>query len=235
MKKPNPFKYFHSSPEIIRLAVMMHVRFPLSLRNVEDPLHERSIDISDETVRYWWNRFDPMFAAEILKNRVNRMRAYSNWQWHLDEVFLKINGEQHCLWRVVNHEREVVEPFITKRWDRKAALKFLKKSMKRHGRPHILVTEKPRPYRAAMKDIGNADKQETGRWMNNRAENSHLPFQRRERSMQRFRSMRSLQKFAAVHASVCNHFNQDRHIYSRENFKLNRTAALAEWRLLGAA
>ena len=107
--------------------------------------------------------------------------------------------------------------------------------MKRHGRPHILVTDKLRSYGAAMKDIGNADRHETGRWLNNRAENSHLPFRRRERAMQRFRSMRSLQKFTAVHASVCNHFNQERALYNRDNFKLNRAVALAEWRQLGAA
>jgi putative transposase len=107
--------------------------------------------------------------------------------------------------------------------------------MKRHGRPEVLVTDRLRSYGAAMKVIGNADRQETGRWLNNRAENSHLPFRRRERAMLRFRRMRSLQKFVAVHASVQNHFNQERHLYSRTNFKLNRTAALAEWRQLGAA
>ena len=163
------------------------------------------------------------------------MRAFSNWQWHLDEVFVKINGETHYLWRAVDHEGEVLESYVTKRRDRKAALKFLRKSMKRHGRPHILVTDKLRSYAAAMRDIGNVERQETGRWKNNRAENSHLPFRRRERAMQRFRRMRSLQKFAAVHSSVCNHFNQERHLYSRDNFKLNRAAALAEWRVLGAA
>ena len=126
----------------------------------------------------------------------------------------------------------MLESFVTKRRDRKAALKFLKKSMKRHGRPHILVTDKLRSYSAAMKDIGNADMQETGRWLNNRAENSHLRFRRRERAMQRFRSMRCLQKFAAIHSSVCNHFNQERALYSRDNFKANRAAALAEWRQL---
>ena len=235
MTKRDPFKYFHSSPEIIRLAVMMYVRFPLSLRNVEDLLHERGIDISHETVRYWWNRFGPMFAAEIRRYRVSRMRAYSNWQWHLDEVFVKINGEQHYLWRAVDHEGEVLESYVTKRRDRKAALKFLKKTMKRHGRPEVLVTDKLRSYGAAMKVIGNAARQETGRWKNNRAENSHLPFRRRERAMQRFRSMRSLQKFASVHASVCNHFNLERALYSRDNFKLNRAAALSEWRLLCSA
>ena len=226
----------------------MYIRFPLSLRNVEDLLHERGIDISHETVRFWWNRFGPMFAAEIRRKRVQHLRAHSNWQWHLDEVFVKINGETHYLWRAVDHEGEVLESYVSKRRDRKAALKFLSKTMKRHGNPHSLVTDKLRSYGAAIKVVGNADRQETGRWKNNRAENSHPlpgsglianhekgPFRRRERAMQRFRQTRTLQKFVAVHASVHNHFNQERHLYSRANFKLNRTAALAEWRQLGAA
>jgi len=198
-------------------------------------LHERGIDVSHETVRFWWNRFGPMFAAEIRRNRANRMRSYSNWQWHLDEVFVKINGKTHYLWRAVDHEGKVLESYVTKRRDRKAALKFLRKSMKRYGNPEIIVTDKLRSYGAAMKVIGNASRQETGRWQNNRAENSHLPFRRRERAMLRFRQMRSLQKFVAVHSSIHNHFNQERHLYSRTNFKLNRTAALAEWRGLCAA
>jgi putative transposase len=235
MTKHSPFRYFKTSPEIIRLAVMMYVRFPLSLRNVEDLLHERGIDISHETVRFWWNRFGPLFAAEIRKKRVSQMRAYSNWQWHLDEVFVKINGEMHYLWRAVDHEGEVLESFVTKCRDRKAALKFLRKTMKCHGRPHVFVTDMLRSYGAAMKEIGNADRQETGRWQNNRAENSHQPFRRRERAMLRFRRMRTLQKFVAVHASVRNHFNQERHLYSRSNFKLNRATALTEWRDLCAA
>ena len=103
MTNRSPFRYFKTSPEIIRLAVMLCVRFPLSLRNVEDLLHERGIEISHETVRFWWNRFGPMVAAEIRRNRVGRMRAYSNWQWHLDEVFVKLNGEKHFLWRAVDH------------------------------------------------------------------------------------------------------------------------------------
>ena len=213
----------------------MYVWFPLSLRNVEDLLNERGIDISYETVRFWWNRFGPLFAAEVRKNRVSQMRAYSNWQWHLDEVFVRINGETHYLWRAVDHEGEVLESFVTKRRDRKAALKFLLRTMKRHGRPQIFVTDKLRSYGAAMKVVGNVDKQETGRWLNNHAEDSHQPFRRRERVMLRFRRMRTLQKFAAVHGSVHNHFNAERHLYSRSNFKLNRAAALTDWRSLCAA
>ena len=139
------------------MAVMMYIRFPLSLWNVEDLLHERGIDISHETVRFWWNKFGPMLAAEIRRNRVSWMRSYSNWQWHLDEVFVKINGETHYLWRAVDHEGEVLESYVTKRRDRKAALKFLRKTMKRFGPPHVIVTDKLRSYSAVMKVVGNAD------------------------------------------------------------------------------
>jgi len=234
MKKPSPFRYFKTSPEIIRLAVMMFIRVPLSLRNVEDLLHERGIEISHETVRFWWNRFGPMFASEIRKRRVEGLRS-SHWRWHLDEVFVKINGEQHYLWRAVDHEGEVLESFVTKRRDKKAALKFLKKSLKRHGSADLIVTDRLRSYGATLRQLGVVEKQETRRWANNRAENSHLPFRRRERAMLRFRRMGTLQKFASVHASVHNHFNQERSLYSRQNFKANRAAALAKWRQLWAA
>ena len=159
----------------------------------------------------------------------------SHWRWHLDEMFVKITGGMHSLWRAVDHEGEVLESFVTRTSDKKAALKFLRKAMKKHGRAGVLVTDKLRSYGAALRDLGAANRQETGRWLNNRAENSHLPFRRRERAMHRFRRMRSLQRFASVHASVTNHFNTDRSLSSRANFKLNRDAALAEWRQLGAA
>ena len=229
----NPFKYFKTSPEVIRLAVMMYIRYPLSLRQVEDILFERGIDICHETVRLWWNRFGPMFAAEIRKRRIYH-RSYSQWRWHLDEVFIRINGEMHYLWRAVDHEGEVLEVFATKRRDRRAALKFLKRTMKRYGRPKVIVTDRLKSYRAAMNVIGNAAAQTCGQWLNNRAENSHQPFRRREGAMARFRDIKTLQKFAAAHASIHNHFNQERHLYNRETFKLNRSAALAEWRQLAA-
>ena len=234
MTKRSPFRYFKTSPEIIRLAVMLYVRFPLSLRNVEDLLHERGIDVSHEAVRFWWHRFGPIFASEIRKRRITGMKS-SGWRWHLDEVFVKINGERHYLWRAVDHEGEVLESFVTKTRDKKAALKFLKKTMRKHGRSEVIVTDLLRSYGAALKEIGAAHRQETSRWLNNRAENSHLPFRRRERAMLRFRRMRSLQKFAAVHASVYNHFNHERSLSTRPNFKLNRAVALAEWRGICAA
>ena len=229
-KPQTPFYRFNSSPEVIRLAVMMYVRYPLSLRNVEDLLFERGIDVCHETVRFWWNRFGPIFAAEIRRKRVGHMRAFTNWRWHLDEVYVKINGEMHYLWRAVDHEGEVLESYATKTRDKAAALKFIKKAMKRHGRSKAIVTDGLRSYGAALKAVGAVKLQETGRWKNNRAENSHLPFRRRERAMNRFRRTKTLQEFAWVHAQVHNHFNQERLFITRKIYKERRSAALAEGR-----
>ena len=230
----SPFRYFDSSPEVIRLVVMMYVRYPLSLRNVEDLLAERGIDICHETVRLWWNRFGPIFAAEIRKKRVSQMREHTHWQWHLDEVYVKINGEMHYLWRAVDHEGEVLEAFATRKRNKSAAAKFMKKLMKRHGCAKVITTDGLRSYTAAMKEIGIADRQETRRWANNRAENSHQPFRRRERAMLRFRRTKALQKFSSVHAAFHNHFNQDRHLISRNDYKPRRSAAMAEWNKIAA-
>ena len=128
----------------------------------------------------------------------------------------------------------MLESFVTKKRDKKAALKFLKKAMKKHGSCERYVTDKLRSYGAAMKDLSIEDRQETGRWLNNRAENSHQPFRRREGAMSKFRDVKTLQKFASVHASIHNHFNLERHLNRRKTFKENRTAALAEWRQLAA-
>src|ERR1700712_2543328 len=233
-KPPSPFRRFNSSPEIIRLVVLMYVRFPLSLRNVEDLLFERDIDLCHENVRFWWNRFGPMFAADIRRQRVNRMRGFRQWRWHLDEVYVKINGELHYLWRGGDQEGEVLECYVTKTRDKAAALRFMKKTLKRHGSPEAITTDGLRSYGAAMKALGNQHKQEIGRWANNRAENSHQPFRRRERAMLRFRRMKTLQKFSSVHASFHNLFNQDRHLISRDQYKARRSAALAEWKALSS-
>jgi putative transposase len=191
MSSPRIFRDFKTSPEIIRLAVMMYVRYPLSLRNVEDLLHERGTDITHETVRFWWNRFGTIFAAEIRRNRVQAMQHFQHRRWHLNEVFVKINGVKHYLWRAVDHEGEVLESFVTKRRDKKAALRFLRKSLRRHGVAETIVTDRLASYGAALKALGAIDNREVGRWLNNRAEDSHQPFRRRERAMLRFRRMRT--------------------------------------------
>ena len=146
-----------------------------------------------------------MFAAEIRKRRVTNMRRFPQWRWHLDEVFVKINGKLCYLWRAVDHEGEVLETVVTSKRDKAAAVKFLKRIMKKYGRPRSVVTDGLCSYPAAVREIGIADRHEVGRRLNNRAENSHQPFRRRERAMQRFRSAKTLQKFSSVHAQVHNH------------------------------
>ena len=131
----NPFRYFNSSPEVIRLAVMMVIRYPLSLRQVEDILFERGIDICHETVRYWWNRFGPMFAGEIRKRRDTQGATGRTGAGILMRCLSASTVKRHYLWRAVDHEGEVLEAVVTKRRDRRAALKFLKRTMKRYGRP----------------------------------------------------------------------------------------------------
>ena len=136
---------------------MLYVRFTLSLRNVEELLHERSIDVSHETVQYWWHRFGPLFANEIRRRKIKGMKS-SHWQCHLDEVFVKIDGERHDLWRAVDHEGEVLGSFVTKIRDKKAALKFLRKAMRKHGRPEGIVTDRPRSCGMTLKKMATADR-----------------------------------------------------------------------------
>ena len=149
-------------------------------------------------------------------------------------MYVKIDGEMHYLWRAVDQEGEILENFVTKTRDKKAALAFIKKALKRHGNVESITTDGLRSYGAAMTELGNRDKQQIGRWANNRVENSHLPFRRRERAMLRFRQMKSLQKFASVHSSLHNHFAAERHLVDRQTFKQTRSAALAEWQSLAA-
>ena len=230
----SPLRYFNSSPEVIRLVVLMYVRLPLSLRNVEDLLFERGIDVCHETVRMWWNSFGPMFAGEIRRQRISHMPGFRQWRWHLHEMCVKLNGEMVYLWRAVDHEGEILESFVTKTRDKAAALTFMKKALKRHGRPEAITTDGLRSYGAAMDELGNREKQEIGRWANNRVENSHLPFRRRERAMLRFRQMKTLQKLASVHTNVHNHFSLERHLVDRQTYKKRRSAALAEWQIVAS-
>lgn len=172
------------------MAVMYYVRYPLSFRQVEDILHNRGIDISHETVRYWVARFGKLLARAIRKKRKGQC---SNWQWHLYEVLVEITDVQHYLWRAVDHEGEVLECYVSMKRNTKAAKKFILKSLKKHGYPQAIITDRLASYRAAFKEIGIENQQQTDRRLNNRCENSHHPFRRRERAMQRFRSMASLQ------------------------------------------
>ena len=233
-KPASPFRYFNSSPEVIRLVVMMYVRFPLSLAERRGPavrarhrhLPRNGAPVVEQVrpdVRW---RHPP--AADQPDARVSPV------EWHLDEMYVKLGGEMVYLWRAVDQEGEILESYVTKTRDKDAALRFMKKTLKRHGQVETITTDGLRSYKAAMTELGNAEKQEVGRWANNRVENSHLSFRRRERAMNRFRRMKSLQKFASVHANVHNHFNQERHLVDRKTYKERRSAALAEWQSLVA-
>ena len=211
---------------------MYYIRYPLSLRQVEDILHERGIDICHETVRYWWNKFGALFSKEMKKSCNHRA---SNWRWHIDEVFVKINGEIHYLWRAVDHEGTILDCYVTKRRNKKAALKVLKKLISRHGKPKEIVTDKLASYGAALKELNMKNLQETGQYKNNQVENSHLHFRRRERGMNKFRLMQSLQKFTAIQSSFLNHFNHQRHLENRKNFKNLRQNSVEQWRGVCAA
>ena len=160
------------------------------------------------------------------------MKGFRHWRWHLDETYVKLNGEMVYLWRAVDQEGETLESFVTGKRDKEAALAFMKKTLKRHGSPEAVTTDGLRSYGAAMSELGNSEKREVARWANNRVENSNLPFRRRERAMLRFRQMKSLQKFASVHANVRNHIKQERFPVDRKTYKEHRSAALAEWQRL---
>jgi putative transposase len=233
---PNPvsFRYFKTSPEIIQLAVMLYVRFPLSLRNVEDLLHERGVDVSYESVRYWWHRFGSQFASQINKRRAGGMQS-SNWKWHLDEVFVKINGERHYLWRAVDHEGEVLESYVTKKRDKKAALKFMKKAMRRYGSPNEIVTDKLGSYGAAARELGCSKSKLLSDGQITELRIHTYPFDDEKGPCFDLGRMHSLQKFASIHASFHNLFNSQRSLSKRSTFKLNRDAALTEWRSLIAS
>ena len=170
---------------------------------------------------------------EIKKRRI-RHGFGSKWRWHLDEVFVKINGDQFYLWRAIDQEGEVLEAYVSTRRNKTAALKFLRKALRRYGNPDEIVTDRCPSYGAALRDLNMESRQRTGQYLNNLCELSHQPFRRRERAMQRFRRLSTLQKFAAIQSSIYNHFNQERHLYSRDYFKQNREAALTEWRGLYA-
>src|SRR6202453_3373967 len=194
-------------PAIIRHSVWLYVRFTLSYRDVEDLLAERGLDVSYETVRRWVLKFGPLFARE-LRHRRSRPTA----QWHLDELAVMIAGRKFWLWRAVDDEGEVLDLLVQRRRDKAAAVKLMRKLLKKQGfAPDVLVTDKLRSYAAAKSELRLTARHERGLRRNNRAENSHLPVRRRERKMQRFKLLRSAQRFLSVHAAVQNAFNVQRH------------------------
>ena len=198
-------------PAIIRHAVWLYARFTLSYRDVEELLAERGLEVSYETVRRWVLKFGPLFAREL-----RRRRSRPTSQWHLDEMAVMISGKQFWLWRAVDSEGEVLDLLVQRRRNKAAAIKLMRKLLKKQGfAPEVLVTDKLRSYRAAKSELGLSARHEQGLRRNNRAENSHQPVRRREFKMQRFKSPGSAQRFLSVHAAVHNTFNTQRHVTRR--------------------
>jgi putative transposase len=218
-------------PEIIQQAIWLYVRFTLSFRDVEDLLAERGILVSYETVRRWVNHFGPMIAADL-----RRRRSKPHTIWHLDEVYLKIDGRLVYLWRAVDAEGEVLDVLVQTRRNKRAALKLMRKLLKKYGFvPDKLVTDDLRSYGAAASELGLAKRHERGRWRNNRAENSHQPTRRREHKMQGFKSVGSAQRFLSVHAAAHNTFNVQRHLTLARTHRAFRASAMQTWREVVAA
>jgi transposase-like protein len=218
-------------PEIIQQAIWLYVRFTLSFRDVEDLLAERGIVVSYETVRRWVNHFGPKIAADLRKRRPKPHTI-----WHFDEVYLKIDGRLVYLWRAVDAEGEVLDILVQTRRNKRAALKLMRKLLKKYGFvPDKLVTDDLRSYGAAASELGLAKRHERGRWRNNRAENSYQPTRRRERKMQGFKSVGSAQRFLSIHAATYNTFNVQRHLTSARTHRAFRASAVQTWREVVAA
>jgi transposase-like protein len=222
----NSYSGYRFLPEIIQQAIWLYLRFALSLRYVEDLLAERGITVSYETVRRWVNHFGPKIAADLRKRRPKPHTI-----WHLDEVYLKIDGRMVYLWRAVDGEGEVLDVLVQTRRNKRAALKLMRKLLKKYGFvPDKLVTDDLRSYGAAASHLGIARRHERGRWRNNRAENSHQPTRRRERKMQGFKSVGSAQRFLSMHAAIQNTFNVQRHLTSAGMHRAFRASAMQTWR-----
>ena len=218
-------------PVIIQQAVWLYARFTLSFRDVEDLLAERGIMVSYETVRRWVRYFGPTIAADL-----RRRRPKPHSTWHLDEVFIRIDGRLVYLWRAVDAEGEVLDVVVQSKRDKRAALKLLRKLLKKMAFvPDKLVTDDLRSYGAAARELGLSRRHERGRWRNNRAENSHQPTRRRERKMQGFKSAGSAQRFLSFHAATYNTFNVQRHLISAKTHRSFRASAMQTWREVTAA
>ena len=225
------YKRHRFPAEIIQHAVWLYFRFPLSFRDVEDLLAERGVDVSYETVRRWALKFGQAYARKLRQSRPR-----PTGRWHLDEVFVSINGKRMYLWRAVDSEGEVLDILVQPRRNKKAAFKLMRKLLKKLGFvPEAFVTDKLPSYGAALKDLGFSKHHDFGGRKNNRAENSHLPVRQRERRMQRFKSAGSAQRFLSTHAAVYNTFNVQRHLITRRTLRRFRNEAMSVWQTVTAA
>ena len=213
-------------PEVIRHAVWLYLRFTLGFRDVEELLAERGIETSYESIRRWVAKFGTMFARNL-----RRLRPRLSSTWHIDEMAIRIGGKRMWLWRAVDSEGEVLDILVQSKRDTKAALRLMRKLLKKQGTaPAVLVSDKLGSYGAARRELVLSCRHEQGLRKNNRAENSHQPVRRRERKQQRFKSAGSAQRFLSAHAAVHNTFNLDRHLICRRTLRHFRADAAEQWK-----
>ena len=216
------YKGFRFPVEVISHAVWLYHRFPLSFREVEELLLARGIVVSHETVRAWCDRFGPQYAAEL-----RRRRPQAGDKWHLDEVFIKVNGVRQYLWRAVDQDGHVLDILVQSRRDAKAAKRFMARLMEKQRR--VLVTDKCRSYRPAHRELMPSVEHRSHKGLNNRAENSHQPTRQRERAMKGFRSPGGAQKFPAAFSRISPHFRPRRHLMAASEYRAEMTIRFALW------
>ena len=224
--RPISFKRHRFPPDAIRHAVWLYFRFTLSVRDVEELMAQRGIEVSREAVRCWVNKFGPLIAANL-----RRRRGPPTGRWHLDEMVVKIAGRRMYLWRAIDDEGEVLDVLVQKRRNKAAALKLLRRLLKNQGiHPETITTDKLASYGAAVWDLELSNRHRPGGMReNNRVENSHLVIRRRERKQQKFKSQGSAQRFLACHDAVYNTFNIQPHLISRPTLRNLRDQADQAW------
>ena len=221
----NTYKRHRFPPDIISYAVWLYFRFNLSHRDIEDLLAERGIIVTRESIRLWCIKFGAIYTCLLKRNH----RGYGD-TFYIDEVFVKINGKQHYLWRAVDQDGEVVDVYFQAKRDGAAAKRFFKRLLRSHsGEPRKIVTDKLRSYGVAQRQLMPEVIHSTQQYENNRAEQSDEATRVRERGMRRFKSAKQAQKFVTAHAAVSNLFNLGRHLIRAEHYRCLRTSAFGEW------
>ena len=221
----NTYKRHRFPSDIISYAVWLYYRFNLSNRDIEDLLAERGITVSHESIRLWCIKFGALYARRLKR----RHRGYGD-TFYIDEVFVKINGKQHYLWRAVDQDGEVVDVYLQAKRDGAAAKRFFRRLLRSHGAgPRKIVTDKLRSYPVAHRELIPETIHSTNQYENNRAEQSHEATRVRERGMRRFKSFRQAQRFVSAHAAVSNLFNLGRHLVRAEHYRNLRVSAFTEW------
>jgi len=222
----NIYKRHRFPPEIIQHAVWLFHRFNLSHRDIEDLLSERGVQVSYEAIRLWCNKFGPEYAKRLKRKR----RGFGD-TFFIDEVFIKINGVQHYLWRAVDQDGDVVDVYLQERRDSKTAKRFFRRLLRSNqSKPWKVVTDKLGSYRVAHRELIPDVIHDTSQYANNRAELSHQPTRVRERCMRKFKSMEQCQRFLSAHSEVYNLFNLGRHCISAENYRMLRSRATTSWK-----